>query len=249
MSGAIAIFLLTGLLGLGHHHLWWTPDAPRDPDALVLRFHFVPGMARSPAHLPAPQISLYGDGRLITTKTDLSQRPPRGVTRDQYLTRAAYERFHRDARVAGLATAREHDPDEQVLDGGSTVVTLLAGGRHRTTKISAGAGGPRVHLIDRLADRLRAVPREDLTRPTATYRPERIAAVTTRVSHPDGQVRPWPLSPLKEPCTLLTGQDAQRIAEVSTPPYTTWQSGPHHYSIFIRPLLPDEKTCPGRASP
>lgn len=243
MAGAIAIFLPAALIGAGHHFTWFTPDAPRDPDALVLRVAFLksPG---SPARRPVPNVSLYGDGRLLTTKTASGGYLSREAIRDQRLTRGAYERFHRDARMAGFAAPRTYEGGSDVRDGALTTVTFLADGRHRTTRI--GAGGLRPRLARRLIDRLLDVPPEDLRSPATEYEPERLAVIASRVP-PDGALsRSWPLAPLAEPCLLLTGPDARKAAYLasSNRPFGHWQSGPHHYSVSFRPLLPDESRCP-----
>jgi hypothetical protein len=134
------------------------------------------------------------------------------------------------------------------LDSGATKITFL----RASTTIEDGASGPRTWLIGNLADRLRDVPREDLTRPASTYRPERFAVIASRVpSTGNDEVRPWPLRPLTEPCTIFTGQDIATVTQIgaSSGKYSHWQSGPHRYSVDFRPLLPDETYCPERSSP
>jgi hypothetical protein len=251
LSGALAISVLAGL-GLSHHLTWWTPDPPRDQDALVLRIDFVEGMG-SPNDRPIPAISLYGNGRLVTTATDLARMPARQIIRDQRLTYGAYDRIYRDARVAGLATSRTFRSDEQISDAGPTRITFLAAGGHQRSTIEPGAGGLRVQLIERLAKRLRAVPSDDLARPAASYSPARMALVVQRATaDSEARIRPWPLRPLGETCTVLTGPEAttaERLATsaASLPHWRThWRSGSTLYSVNFRPLLPDEKECPGR---
>ena len=253
ISGALAVFTMAGLLGLCYHYTWWGPEPPGDPGALVLRIRFVKGMG-SPADRPVPDISVYGDGRVVVTAIDLARSPAREVVRDQRLTPVAYRRVYRDARLAGLAESRTFDSEQRLLDGGPTVITLLAGGRRHVSTVQAGAGGVRVWMINRLADHLRSLPDHDLVRPPTTYRPARMAILAWQAPEghsPDSgtRVTPWTLPPLtaghQPTCTLLAGDDAEAAARLagSAPPNTQWRSGPNLYAVLFRPLLPDETDC------
>jgi hypothetical protein len=250
VSGALAVVCLGA--AVGHHRTWWGPEPPRDPDALVLRIRFVKGMA-SPVDRPVPAVSVYGDGRMVITATDLTVTPARQVLKEQRLTGPAYRRVYRDARLAGLGASRTLRGEEQIIDAGPTVVTLVANGRRHVTTVEAGAGGPRAWMIGRLTERLRRLPRGDLVGPPAVYRPERMAVVPQRL--PEGEpadparVRPWPLRPLtagaRATCAVVTGADAEAAMRLtaSGPGGARWRSGPDLYQVFFRPLLPDETDC------
>jgi hypothetical protein len=253
ISGALAVFLMAGLLVLGYHYTWWSPEPPGDPGALVLRIRFVKGMS-SVVDRPIPDISVYGDGRVVSREIDLAKSPAREIVRDRRLTPMAYRRVYRDARLAGLATSRTFHSEQQILDAGPTVITLLAGGRRHVSTMQAGAGGIRVWMINRLAGHLRSLPRSDLVRPPVTYRPARMAILAWQPpagNSPDygTQITLWTLRPLvagRQPtCTLLTGDDAEAAARLATsaPPNTRWRSGPNLYSVLFRPLVPDETDC------
>jgi hypothetical protein len=159
--------MAVGVLAIGHHYTWWAPDPPRDPHALVLRIVFVNGMSSS-VDRPVPGISVYGDGRMVTTL------PDRQAVQDQQLTHMAYRRVYRDARLAGLATSRTLHSREQIPDAGPTVLTFLAGGRHKVTTVQPGARGLRVWMINRLIDHLRSLPSGDLLR-RPVYHPAQMA--------------------------------------------------------------------------
>jgi hypothetical protein len=252
ISVTLAVSLLVGLLAIGYHYTWWGPAPPHDPGVLVLRVRFVGGLS-SPVDRPVPDISVYSDGRVLTTAIDLAKMPAREVVRDQQLTGMAYRRVYRDAYLAGLAKSRVFNSDAEVSDGGSTVVTFLAGGRQRVSTVQEGSGDIRVWLIDRLVRHLQSLQSSDLVRPPTTYRPARMAIVAQLYSAglPDAstKVRLWPLRPLtadqQATCTLLTGADVEAAAQLaeSAPPYTQWRSGPNLYYVFFRPLLPDETDC------
>jgi hypothetical protein len=255
MSGLLAVLVVVGIVATGHHHVWWGPEPPRDPEVLVLRIQFVEGMGSQ--FRPVPDISVYGDGRVLTTATEFAEFRFREVVKDQQLTRLAYRRVYRDAHLAGLAKSRSFDSDAQWPDAGPTVVTLMAGDRQHVSTVAPGASGARVWLIERLADHLRSLPRSDLVRPPVTYSPTRTAMVAWQVgehsseSSPHGgtQVTQWPLSPIaadRQPsCTLLRGTDAEAVARLagSASPDTRWRSGAHLYTMALRPLLPDETDC------
>jgi hypothetical protein len=255
IAGALAVFMAAGVLALGHLRLWWAPDPPRDPGSLVLRVQYVGGMGPPDAR-PVPELSLYGDGRLIITSMDLAQIPARELVKDMRLTGQAYREIYRDARLAGLADSRTIESDAQVLDGNVTKITLLARGRHRVTTLPIGASGLRVWLIKQLLERLAVgktrgePPRSDLAGPSRPYKPSRIALlpreVSTKGSHSNAQIRPWPLQPLSSgACTLHAGPAAATITQLfeSASPNTLWASQGRRYGVTARPLLPDETSC------
>src|SRR2546423_4862933 len=128
--------------------------------------------------------------------------PVRQGVKDQRLSGVAYRRVYRDARLAGLAQSRIFHSDQQILDAGPTVVTLLADGGWRPSKGEPGPGGARVWLIDRLISHLRSLPRGDLVGPPGTYRPTRMAIVAwrslagpSRGLPPARPGAPWPPPP------------------------------------------------------
>ncbi|MFI0451050.1 hypothetical protein [Actinomadura sp. 6N118] len=255
IAGALAVFMAAGVLALGHLRLWWAPDPPRDPDSLVLRVQFVGGMGPVNAR-PVPDLSLYGDGRLIITSLDLDQAPARELVRDMRVTDRAYREIYRDARLAGLADARAIKSDVQILDGGLTKITLLAKGRHHVTTLHTGADGLRVWLINQLLERLAVgktkgePPRSDLVGPSRPYEPTRVALlpreVSTKNTDSSPPIRPWPLQPLSSGgCTLHTNAEAATVAQLfeSASPNTHWVSQGRQYGVTARPLLPDETSC------
>lgn len=89
----------------------------------------------------------------------------------------------------------------------------------------------------------------DFTRPSAPYRPGRVAVTydittTNRTDVP----RTWPLpgaEPIQPRCVVLTGAAATRAQELgeTVPRTTLWQHGDATFYAWIRPLLPDEADC------
>jgi hypothetical protein len=249
VSACLAVFILAGLLGVGY--IVWDPEPPRDPNAVVLRIRFVGGV-QGPRFLlrPVPDITVYGDGRVLVTRTVYDSARSRRLVMDGRLERDAYVDLYRDALLAGLGTSRTYRGDEQIMDGGSTRIEFLTDGHRRSTSLGQGAGGPRPWMINRLVHELHAIPAKP-------YRPDRLAILARRpdkTSYGDiGQaIKPWPLRPLadKDPmsCTIVTGAElrtAYRLLPVTGSETHTaeWRSGPHIYAVRFRPLLPDEKDC------
>ncbi|MEU5880352.1 hypothetical protein [Spirillospora sp. NPDC047279] len=260
-AGALAAFLVSGVLAVGHWRSWWAPDPPRDPGALVLRVRFVKGMGIS-GERAAPAVSVYGDGRAIVASLDLGSTPAREQVREMRFTGGAYRAIYRDAHLAGLGASRTHRNRQEVIDGGLTEITFLSGGRRHVTTVHQAAGGARVWLIHRLIDRLGArsgvvePSRDDLTGPPRAYRADRVAVMARRISldgisKDAGATRPWPFRrPVAElngsyTCALHTGAEAEGVARLlgSAAPNSSWSSGERRYALRLRPLLPDETDC------
>jgi hypothetical protein len=172
LSSCLAVFVLAGTLGAGY--AVWDPDPPGDPDAVVLRAAFVGGgPAVRTYQPPAPDLVVYGDGRITVTKGAFDGSTWGVKTLDARLTRDAYREMYRDARLAGLGTSRTFDADEVVVDGGSLQVEFLFEGSLRRTRVRAGAEGVREWMIERLVRRLRELPvsgGDDLVAPATTRR-------------------------------------------------------------------------------
>ncbi|XVQ06511.1 hypothetical protein ACQP1W_28065 [Spirillospora sp. CA-255316] len=252
--------LAAGLLGIGY--LTWAPEPvpepPHDPTTVVLRVRMWNGVRERPLlPRPEPDITVYGDGRIILTGSE-SGVPRRDQVWDAQLTRDAYREIYRDVHRAGLATSRVIRAAKQVADAEPDEIEFLAGGRWHMTTVQAGARDRAERIYD-LWESIHTIhwSRGDLVRPAVTYRPARMAIVAWRPGKTsggsDGQREGrWPLRPLpkddKPTCTVLTGSDVPRAvrlkAQQATTNYTqVWRSGPRLYTVWFRPLLPDEKDC------
>jgi hypothetical protein len=248
ISGCLAVFVLADLLGVGF--AVWEPDAPGHPKAVVLRATFTGGLKAWSDVTEIPDVTVYGDGRIIVTNfaTLGSDEQPRA--REGRLTRDAYRELYRDALLAGLGTARKHEDDEQVPDGGSAFVEFLSqDGRRRVTQVPMGADGIRAWLVMRLVDRLRDVPfehRDDLVGPAVPYQPDRMAIVAWPFGGTAAEDRRWPLRPLPKPdpesCTIVRGNEAREAERLESESgiMTRWHSDSLAYRVSFRPLLPDE---------
>jgi hypothetical protein len=208
-------------------------------DALVLRVRTTGGIAGLGVPGSMPEFSLYGDGRVITDG-------PHPM--EYHLTRRALRRLIADARKAGLATPRTAD-NPRVADAMYKVITFVAGGRARTTKVIEGGGDPSdpaVRFLPRLAPA--SWPESDQSAPPRPYRPARVA-VLAGTTPAGGTAQKWPLKPLASSvrvgtreCTVLTGGDVAKAERLMTG-RTQWRDHGTTYRVVVRPLLPDERDC------
>jgi len=185
-----------------------------------------------------PAFSLYGDGRLISTPVQAEVIWPQLTEH-----RVDQDTVRRLFRAAIKAAVPPRSPDPQVPDGPGLRITI--GGATPTT---AGLSG----LADRAAKLLADFTAAAGTGGTA-YQPATVAAVAVVGSDNPAAERPWPLGPLPgQPvrgssvgCTLLRGAEigTARQASAGATPSTGWSSGGRHWSVFFRPLLPDEPGC------
>lgn len=208
-------------------------------DALVLRTRTTGGIAGLGGPGKMPDFSLYGNGRAITGG-------PHPM--EYHLTPQALRRLVTDAQKAGLATPRTAD-NPRVADAMYKVITLVIGGRARTTKVIQGGGDPSdpaVRFLPRLAPANWA--RSDQSAPAKPYHPSRVA-VLAGTAPAGGTPRAWPLKPLAShvrvgaaECTVLTGGDAAKAGRL-TASRTEWRDHGTTYRVTLRPLLPDEHDC------
>ncbi|MFD0854093.1 hypothetical protein ACFQ07_17790, partial [Actinomadura adrarensis] len=202
---------------------------------------------RPPAARPSPSVTVYGDGRIIVLgRSPSGTESGRSVLLEARLTRDAYRDMYKEALVAGLGTSRSYR--NTVMDGGSTRVEFLSDGRRHVTRFQE-ADGFRTMLIERLLDRLRALPRlngDELTGPAKQFHDDRIALIVRRPESSNKELAsPWPLRPLargeRSYCFTVSGNDAVTAQRLAAPPRSVnWRSGGHTYELTFRPLLPDE---------
>jgi hypothetical protein len=274
ISACIAVYVLAGLIGIGHalqnpgppgiaepvdDPNPPSPDTspPTDPNTVVLRTRVIGGTWTNQIHVRRPpELTVYGDGRIITTAGFGLNGPDIGVRLwDLRLTRAAYREMYRDAIQAGLGTSQTYDGEMRSLDGLVEIEFLVDGKRRFTTApaepggeadpdgVPVGRAGPLVKRLMRLA----SMVSDDLVGVRHGYRPDRVAIVARRVTVATQIGRPWPLSrPLTDgdppSCTILTGREAQEARRLagSTDGLDRWRSGGVLYMVNFRPLLPDE---------
>jgi hypothetical protein len=211
-------------------------------DALVLRTRTTGGIAGLGGPATMPEFSLYGDGRAITG----------GARPTEYrLSPQALRRLVADASKAGLATPRTVD-DPHIADATYKVITFVAGGRPRTTKLiqeGRRADDPAAAFLPRLVPA--NWPRGDQTTGPRPYRAARVAVLAAPSPDTGDTASPapkWPLKPLATGtrvgalrCTVLTGRDVTTIQRMTGRPQ--WRDRGQTFRVTVRPLLPDERDC------
>lgn len=205
-------------------------DAPAE-EALVLRWQRTGGIAGLGGPGSLPDFSLYSSGRALAASRE-------GLT-EYRLKPDALAALLADARRAGLDRSRSVG-SEEYADAFTITITM---GRARTTIIDpAPPSDPAVRFHKRLHPE--AWPAEDLTAPPEPYRPA-LTAVLAGESTQEGTPRPWPLRPLGEGDQAVGG--ICTLAQTSRlPPHadkSLWSSEGKTYSVRLRPLLPEERTC------
>lgn len=226
------------------------PDvsAPKG-NAVALRVEQVGGGPRQLGATDFPQYVLYGDGTLIAANGIDGAMP---VSREYHLNSSAFQRIYARARSAGLDVA--HDYETQAPDAPVLVITFGHDTTQSVTHVIApdpdasGPAGDKVRAVqlnpDDLADR-------DFTSPPEPYKPARMAVVSSPRQAAADTVA-WPFQSLAEGtpvnggrCAVYTEPLVTQINTLgrTTRPGAAWTHDGATYSVFFRPLLPDEPGC------
>ncbi|MFD0683024.1 hypothetical protein [Actinomadura fibrosa] len=207
-------------------------SSPASAEALVLRFRETGGLAGKGGPGALPDLSLYSTGRAVAAS--------QGKATEYRLRPEALRKLLRDARAAGLG--RSHTVGSDQIADAVVLEFTMDGARTRIVQPEA-QNDPAVAFRKRLDPRAWAPA--DQAAPAKPYAPGQVAVLAGRVAD-EGKARTWPLAPLgKGPqvaggtCTLAPAAEVP-----STAPGTRWRSGGGTYSVALRPLLPDEKSCP-----
>lgn len=218
-----------------------------------------------------PEVSVYGDGRVIMLGPTTLEFPGSALPNLQVgqLSAPELDEFRRAIEAAGLLADPPPDfGDPGVTDMPTSVVTITVDGEERT--LSAYAldfveGDDQLEPDQREARlALRALVRGfDGDLATEQYEAESVAVfVRTNEAEegsddaPEPATRDWPLGDLAgagEPyegfdetrCLVVTGADAQTVltAAADASEGDGWRSGNAEYDVVFRPLLPDETSC------
>jgi hypothetical protein len=236
-------------------------SSPQRRDVAVVRVVTSGGFAaesRQPAQLP--QLSVFGDGRVITIGPTTLEYPGPALPNLQEfrLTRTGLAHVIDGARDAGLLDDPPPDfGDPGVTDQSTTTVTVSVGERTRRVNVYAPGFSDGLTLdqrenrsrLDRFIQ-LAADP--DALLPFVVpdserrYDPVAVAALVRPSDAADGDTHVWPLDDLAgTDCVVLNGSDATTALDAarSARQGDPWISGNVTYRLAFRPLLPDERTC------
>jgi hypothetical protein len=259
-----------------------SPDAPSGApesataalgaDALVLRTESSGGFVGAGVNLgKIPQVSVYGDGRVITEGPIPAIYP--GPAMPNILVQQITPELVQALVQQGLAAGVRNGADlgqPGVADAPTTRITVVtAGGPQTVTAVAlneAQAGDPRLTAAQRQAriklaafdKKLSGLPlQQGMPQPTA-YQPSRLAALSSPYTAPAGMPaaapKAWPGPALpgidigaatKAGCVVVSGgaKDSVLAAVKSANAATPWTSGAAKWRIVFRPLLPDESGC------
>jgi hypothetical protein len=240
------------------------PRAPTGPDEVVVRVVTEGGFTaetRRPAHLP--QLSVFGDGRVVVIGPTALQYPGPALPNLQEfrVTRAGLARILETARAAGLLDDAVPDyGDPGVTDQATTTVTVRADGITRRVDVYAlGFRGrvsgvtpeqseqrDRLQQFIELAGDAGALGDDVVAGSERRYEPTALAVRVEPADASDGETHGWPLGDLAgAECAVHRGADVARALDVARTAHEgdAWESAGATYTVTFRPLLPDERTC------
>ncbi|MFB4312564.1 hypothetical protein [Actinomadura sp. 21ATH] len=249
LAGAVALVACGG----GQESARSEPPSPRSDPArqepardgtLALRWRMTGGIAGLGGPGTVPEFSLYEDGRTIVREERTGQ------LREYRLHPAAARKLLLEARAAGLDRSRTYGSEAQIADAMVLVITM-GGARTRVVQPEA-QHVPAVAFWKRLDPK--GWPRAEQQAPPGEYRSARVAALAGESPPSNGQaVSDWPIDrPLGAGeraagalCTVYSGDDRDTaVKHVATASGDhRWRSAGKVYSVRLRPLLPEEKTC------
>jgi hypothetical protein len=278
MSRWLVLVLVASLVGLAACAPKVTAGPPVaggfGPDDLVLRVEVEAGFGPPEwRYTELPMISVYGDGRIITTTDEPLVYPGRAYPDIllRRVTTADVRRLAELARAAGVGNGQDLG-NPPIADGSTTRFSLLTStGVVRTSVYALGprGDGPGLtasqragrtslsDLVDQLSyleRTLGSVPRPEVLTPSAL-----IAVAQSWTDPQDPQVRipppppvPWPGPALPGrtlgamSCVLVSGAAVPTVlaAARAANRLTPWTYGGGTWALAFRPLLPDESDCP-----
>jgi hypothetical protein len=232
------------------------------PDEVVVRVVIEGGFAaesREPARLP--EVSVFGDGRVITQGPTTLEYPGSALPNLQEfrLTRDGLAAVVDEARAAGLLDVPPPDyGDAGITDQATTTVTLRVDGTEAEVQVYA------LNFDDGLTVEQRENRRQlqqfigfvghahgvgvhVMPESTRRYEPEALAVrVEPFLSDVKTEEHQWPLGDLAgTDCAVFRGGELAAVLHEadSAREDVRWLSGDDGYRLVFRPLLPDEQTC------
>lgn len=250
-----------------------TPGPPvtgdHAPTDLVLRIDPLPGFGPAEwwyTHLPI--ISVYGDGRVITTGSTpaIFPGPALPPLLIQQIPTSDVRRLAEQARAAGVGSNADLG-QPAIADAGSMKFTLLTdAGVVQTTAYALGDfDDPNFTASQRAARQALQKLVDDLRGPLpgpapVPYTPTGVAVIAQPWRDPGDPALPnppaiaWPGPALPGQslslsdglgCAIATGATADAVIAAATHANTRtpWTYGAQRWTLTLRPLLPDETSC------
>lgn len=234
-----------------------TPPSPPDPlpgDLLVFRVTYSPGLSPQLYYLTrGPALSIYGDGRVMTTLIDYPTIPQLEVG---HLAPVDVARFVADARATTLMDPGTDYGEPEVTDLAGTSVLLNDG--EQEYEVSVYALGVTSGLSYRQRERrqqLQEIVDEAFALATTSpATPERIQVMSGNASGYEADA-PWPgpepstfmtdsSAPTAKQCGVLEGATAAAVYDAAVAKGDQlWLVNGAPALLVVRPLLPDESGC------
>jgi hypothetical protein len=238
----------------------------------VLRISVAGGFINPIAQLFAlPEIAIYGDGTVLAPDYggilgSGGSVPALVATR---LSEAGVQKILAAAADAGLLGKNGQYQGGPMAEASTTIFTVVAEGHVHTVSVVAlgrPGGDPATQEIrDKLASlesALTDVPgfvgNDNVAEPSAAYEPDALEVfVAPSGDDPGAAAIEWPLStPLAdfgtpvdrgEACGVVTGSDLTALEQLTSTaaPDAVWKSRQTFWSLTFRPMLPDDRGCPG----
>lgn len=222
-----------------------------------------------------PLFSLFGDGRVITTgpQIELYPGPALPPLLETRISEQGIQKILGEAQEAGLLEGDRKYGNPRIMDAATTVFTVVARGRRNRVEayaldLDGEDGRARAKLTrfqQRVGDLNALLSPSDLLEKQTAYEVEQVQVIllpAEEISSPDVEPQrlPWPLAtPItaygqpflsagaEARCAVPGGPDSPAILEAlkGATEITIWQSEDREFSIWARPLLPDERGCGG----
>jgi hypothetical protein len=231
-------------------------------DEVIVRVVTEGGFAaesREPARFP--EVSVFGDGRVITQGPTTLEYPGPALPNLQEfrLTRDGLAAVVDEARAAGLLDDAPPDyGDAGITDQATTTVTLRVDGTNAEVQVYAlgfddgltaeqRENRRRLQQFIGFAGHAHGVGVHVVPGSTRRYEPEVLAVrVEKFLSDVKTEERHWPLGDLAgTDCAVFRGTELAAVlgAADGAREDVRWFSGDDSYRLVLRPLLPDERSC------
>jgi hypothetical protein len=281
VAAAVPLFLISACARAGTSAAG-APDAstrgsssayPQGGDDLVLRVDSLGGFVPA-EHIVGrlPEVSVYGDGRVITNGPVPAIYPGPALPNLQVQTISPEQ--VRDLVRQGVAAGVRNGADfgrPNVADAPSTRVTVVSDGVSQSVTVEAlseaQANDPRLTEAQRNARKtlakyvttLTSLPAAEGMPSPVAYEPDLLGALARPWTEPGGEPvkspeKAWPGPALPGPimnqntgtgCVMVTGSQKDQVlaAAAKATAVTPWTQDGQKWLITFRPMLPDEGGC------
>jgi hypothetical protein len=271
-AAAVPLFLISACAGnqpAGATDTHPTESASVPADALVIRVESFGGFVPAEHNLGRiPEVSVYGDGRLITEGPHSMIYPARSLPniQEQMLTPEYVQDLVRQGQAAGVRNGADFGspniadaPSTRVTVGDQSVsVVALSEARPSDPRLTEAQRTARTKLAAYVKKVEGLTAAEGVAQPVA-YQPTAVAVlarpyVPPQAAEPAAKPQEWPGPALPGDmlnanlgigCVTATGAEKDKVlaAAQNSTVITPWTSGGKQWSITFRPLLPDEQAC------